>query len=440
MKVLCQNIETTNMPLKIDANVGLGSNRSNNKKGNGRKKNKPKRQTRKQRSGNRAGSGEVGGYTNMPAVVVGNNTKSIREQGTDLAWKIDDISKYAANAVVISEMISTALFLRLSLLASTYQRIRWHRLTMRVVTECATTTDGGYAITFLRDPTDVVPQDVEGFRRLIGNQKVVVSKMWRSAQTVMPNRQDLFYTSQDSEPRWWSPAKFIMAIDHPASQPVSVSIYADWDVTLSDATIEGSDEKQQSLIASHVIGTFVGKGTATSDVVILGRELNGSPTYDIKELLQNPDAAVEGIIYRFPNPFVVVLNNGGSVLETHTAAFFRVITESGARRMEVLKYDFGPIVVAPPNTITTQEIARGGIEVGVPFEELASKNTFRRAPWSTSANGPAIFFKNKWEDSQPHLKESRETSTDLCNQLITSMLPLTKLLKQLEIQESPMQQ
>lgn len=428
------------MPLKIDANVGLGSNRSNKRNGSGKKKAKPKRQTRKQRKQNN-GSGEVGGYTNMAAVVVGNNTKSIREQGTDLAWKIDDISKYAANATVISEMISTALFLRLSLLASTYQRIRWHRLTMRVVTECATTTDGGYAITFLRDPTDTVPQDVEGFRRLIGNQKVVVSKMWRSAQTVMPNRQDLFYTSQDSEPRWWSPAKFIMAIDHPASQPVSVSIYADWDVTLYDATIEGSEEKQQSLIASHVIGTFVDKeGSSSNPTVFLGREVDSHPSVNLRDLLQNPDAAVEGTIYKFPYPFVVVINNGGLVLESHTAAFLKVVPVGSNFGLQVLKFDYGPIVVADPNTITTQEVARSGIEVGVPFEEIGTKNTFRRAPWSTSASGPATFFKNRWVDSQPHLKESRQICMDSYNQLATSTSPLIRLLKELGIRESPMQQ
>lgn len=160
---------------------------------------------------------------------------SARMTGTDLIHSYEiRIGDLPAGTVVASELITPGSFRRLARVASAYQRIHYTRLRFRVVPQLPTTSGGGYVAGFVRDPADEVP-DVSS---LLSQTGAVATKWWQSCDVLTLPDSRLYYTSEGSELREFSPGRFMVISNGTCTANGSVVVYADWDVRLSGAGLE----------------------------------------------------------------------------------------------------------------------------------------------------------------------------------------------------------
>lgn len=174
---------------------------------------------------------------------------SIRESGTDTATvagvdrisHIEDVSKYNHGVVVIDELVSASSFSRLARVAGAYQKIRFRKLVFRVVPMVSTAVGGGYVVAFVRDPSDLPPtQSLALLNWATSQQGSVTTKWWQSASVAAAVSDRTYYTSSSEEVREYSPGRLVVVVDGKSTSPGPMTIFADWSVTLTQASLESA--------------------------------------------------------------------------------------------------------------------------------------------------------------------------------------------------------
>lgn len=444
--------------MNVNATLSSGSKRRAPKnRSNKQNKGKNPKRTRGRRGRRQGGVNKiVGAFNNVAGSMTTSATRSLALQGTDVLFRKTDISEYASNARVVDIPIHTGLFPRLSAVAATFQRVFWLHLQVRVIMETPTTTGGGYACAFLRDATDGIPSTEEGYQRLIANQQAKVVKMWQNVTLNMPRRTDKFYTSQDVEMRWWSPARFVLMIDHPATQPTSMSIYATWRVSLTDPTLEGKSETESAIVISaNVAANITPPDTNGNKHFVLSTVTAEGVEYDVSTYIQDSTKINGDIIYKLPHAPSVVnyhTQSGAEPEVEHTVDFWYVKyvqlsipngTPPDPFVFQLLKADKLPLTgdaLGPATTVGDQTIAIQSDELTPATVELNSKNMYRKAPWSDSVPGPSVFLKGYREEPTNLLvkdsKESKESSLQQQMELLTKSM---NTLANLQIQSMQQQ-
>jgi len=440
-------------PLNVNATLTSGSkrrapkNRGNKQnKGRGPKRNRGRR-GRRQRGVNKI----VGAFNNVAGSMTTNATRSLALQGTDVLFRKTDISTYGSNAKIVDIPIHTGLFPRLSAVAATFQRVFWLQLQVRVIMETPTTTGGGYACAFLRDATDVIPPNDEGYQRLIANQQAKVVKMWQNVSLNMPKRTDKFYTSQDVEMRWWSPARFVLMIDHPATQPTSMSIYATWRVSFTDPTLEGKSETESALIFSRSVQAQITPEDANGNKhFVLQSTTTAGAGWDLSTYIQDVTKINNEIIYKLPHvPSTITYHTstGSEPDAEHVVDYWYVqpvkmtiptLDPQVITAMELLKANkisLGGDALNPATTRGDQTLAIEGDELTPDTIDVNSKNMYRKAPWSDSVPGPSIFLKGlREEPTNLLLKDSKESKESSLQQQMELLTKSMNTLASLQIQ------
>lgn len=356
-------------PLNKALNALTGNSRASTGRGSKqtRATTKRRRRSRRRAQANHY-TGSAGGAlgrmqaapVNMRGDVLSTNTRAISEFGTDLFYK-GTLSGQPRDALVIDEVITTGSFRRLAKASAMYQRVIWDSLWFEVIMQTPTTTPGGYACTFVRDPTDKYETGAESYSRLISNQGTKIQKMWENCQVRMPGRRDLLYTSTDTEPRLYSPGKFVFMVDHPAgTAPADVSIYAHWRVRLSDPTLEEASEEIRALTSIVAVGVAPEAGQTSRTQLVTGGSppnviflpsLFGGETEDYTELV--------GETFKFPQ--TVSLNDldhsytrygAGFVIELGSTGPYGVVVNSvGTPITYEGNVDSETATIFPANTI-----------------------------------------------------------------------------------------
>lgn len=123
---------------------------------------------------------------------------------------------------------------RLKAIASTFQRIKWVALTVRVTPQASTIINGGYVCGFIMDPSDqhITAADLSSTQ---GSQ---TKKWYETAILKMPPKPDLLYTSSSEEIRLQNPANFWIIGEGKPSSSLTVIVTMNWTVTLSQPTVE----------------------------------------------------------------------------------------------------------------------------------------------------------------------------------------------------------
>lgn len=166
-----------------------------------------------------------------PMLVRGVQNDVARMSGVDRVYHTSRVMMFAYEEIVCDILVVPAIFPRLKLVSEAFQRIRYLRLEFRVEPQMPTTTSGGYAVAFVRDPAD----EVATLNALTAQQGSVTTKWWQSSRVsaTPPNR--LFYTSDSTEVREFSPGRLVIMADGVATQSGSVTVFCDWSVELSAA-------------------------------------------------------------------------------------------------------------------------------------------------------------------------------------------------------------
>lgn len=153
-------------------------------------------------------------------------------------------------------VVEPSHFDRLKVLCEAYQRIRYKRLTFRIVPMAPSVIAGGYTAGFIRDCKDRLSGDVTSALLASGG---VSKKNYDDSIVVVTGIPDLYYTSVEhvgSISRWSSPGSFVISVDSPADKDMDVLVYMDWHVELSEPV-------------GKIVDTHKESGTVTIDGMLL---------------------------------------------------------------------------------------------------------------------------------------------------------------------------
>lgn len=235
-----------------------------------------------------------------------------RLSGTDILTKIDDISGYVYGSEIFSELIVPGLFPRLALVARTFQKVIYHKITVRIVPQISTTTSGGYVAAFVADPADDTPQGDALVSHLISQRASQAQKWWQNSVINIPLTNTMYFTSRGVDVREYSPGKFLIASTGKPSQVGSLVVYVDWDVSLSVATLERlADVEPNPTLQENL---YLKKGSQGL------YRMSGSDLVYAKDLL----LAYKGYKY-FELPYPVFVQDGETQAAANVKACFYMV-------------------------------------------------------------------------------------------------------------------
>lgn len=161
--------------------------------------------------------------------------------GVDRLQHVGDVSIIKPGVVFLDLLIVPGDFERLKHVAKSFQKIRYNMLRFRIEPQISTTTSGGYVAAFIRDPADVPPKN-KILNYLTSQQGSVTTKWWQATVIQVPIAKKEYYTSQGVEVRDYSPGKIMIAADGQATQAGSLTVFVEWNVTLTQAGLENDIE------------------------------------------------------------------------------------------------------------------------------------------------------------------------------------------------------
>lgn len=180
--------------------------------------------------------------------VKGETGRTIREQGTDQLAT----TSVSTEGIIGQYVVVPGLFPRLSQLAKSFQRIKYHRLRFEIVTGCPTVTGGVYVAGFVADATDPVSKNSAAATLLASGGSA--TKFWQSSEVIVNKfGPELYYTNpHEGEERWSSPGSLVLAVVSPPTQPVSFDIFCHWDVSLSKPTYDAPGKTEENFSRAEV--------------------------------------------------------------------------------------------------------------------------------------------------------------------------------------------
>lgn len=299
------------------ANNNKRKNTRKSKAGNGnqnRSRPQPKQQRQRKKNGNPNRSTTSTAIVSQNRVTVNNATNSPGPlNGCDLLVSTKIPTTAQAGDIFVDAIIAPEAFTRMKVLASAYQRIRYHRMKFYIQASASTLTAGTFGVAFVADVTDRPPTTKGADNWICAQSMAKTSSYWQPVIVDMPYSSDLLYTSpQDSELRWSSPGRLALVVITPPTSEVLLSVLCDWTISLSTPSIEPSLESTvDALYTSMVPFAMVQTATADSDLEQLfkvretGTRLltpdDFSPPLPTGTYLEIPDG-----------PVTIVANTGGS--------------------------------------------------------------------------------------------------------------------------------
>lgn len=206
-----------------------------------------KQQIRKNKKSGIRRSNMVGAATTRRTPNTRNDTATVR--GRDRIFHLADVSTLTDGGIVFFKQFTPDLIPRLSVLTSAYQRLRFSRLSFRIVAQVPTITPGGYVAAFIGDPNETLPT-TQTLEYLVTNTGARTTALWNSTVVNCPKYRlnQTYWAHQPSGPtgvdaadtlRLYSPGSLAVVFEgNTANQKGSMSIEVDWAVTLTGATLE----------------------------------------------------------------------------------------------------------------------------------------------------------------------------------------------------------
>lgn len=159
---------------------------------------------------------------------------------------------------------------RMSQLARSFQRIRYHRLRFEVIASFPSVCAGAYCAGFVKDATDPINSKSAASTLLASGG--TATKIWQSTEVVVNKIPDLYYTSTaSSEERWSSPGSFVITQMASNDQAGSYQVFLHWDVSFSEPTYETPEGAGDDGFATALADLY-----ASSDNPYLGVRGGGS--------------------------------------------------------------------------------------------------------------------------------------------------------------------
>lgn len=175
----------------------------------------------------------------IASTVQSRSSRSVSVSGTDRLLYVPNVAAFQHGGRVVDQPITPSLFSRLSKQAETFQKIKWRRLVFHIRPAVPTSSSGSYVTSFVADPSDEIGEGEEALDRLTGQAASKSASWWQPTDLSFTPPNRTLFTSPNSEDRMYSPGRFVLFADGPASQEGSLTITCDWSVTLSVPSNEG---------------------------------------------------------------------------------------------------------------------------------------------------------------------------------------------------------
>lgn len=356
----------------------------------GNASNKPmaRRPARRARRKNAGGIGSAPVSTAM--MITGSQSDSAQLRGVDRIAQIDDVSKFTSGQEVVNVLIVPALFARLKTVALAFQKVTYLNLRFRVEPQISTATSGGYVAAFVRDPADEVPKN-NTLAYLTSQQGSKTTKWWAESVVTTSLTKRVYYTSDGVEIREYSPGRFVLAVDGKATQTGNLTVFCEWSVTLSSASLENP----KSVTVEYTVVSDLFTRSDSSDSVLYARGPGGWIKEPINQLIAG---VVPGNIMK--TPFPIMLQSSETVrqcwyLNVQHANGISLARESGGD-------------IAEPSTTENLVLPQGTVL------ELVNKRDFRLA-----------------ESRSEDVEKTVETTSGDLRQLMTDLRRLQPFLRNL---------
>lgn len=245
--------------------------------------------------------------------------------------------------VLFSELVVPGLFPRLAKVASTFQRIRYNKLVLRIVPQVSTTASGGYVCAFVADPADEIPEGEQSVSHLISQRGSVANKWWQNSTYPITLPQQWYYTSRGVDVREYSPGSINVVSTGESSQPGSLIVYAEWNVSLMTPTIERENDVSKAVLLKHDV--YLRKGYEG-----LFAKVNGKFEANVKFFFDEvPDVKA----YKLPNPAYV--QDGADVASSLIKVCFYLIRTGNTVTLGTTSTEAGMGNNALSDTLLLQE-------------------------------------------------------------------------------------
>jgi len=183
-----------------------------------------------------------------------NSSGSARICGTDeMAYA--SATNYTRGQIIINEVLDVNTLPRLEQIGHGFQRVRWHRLKFTVTPYNSTTAGGGYVAAFVKDASDVPPEDGSVINWVLAQEGSVTAKWWESSTVAATVPQQLLYTSESVEARSYSPGRFVVVAIAPSTSVGGVSVICDYEVSFSEPALESVKSTVAPITAAVTIIT-----------------------------------------------------------------------------------------------------------------------------------------------------------------------------------------
>jgi len=295
-------------------------------------------------SGRRQQQQNGNGGPKTPLLPAGVNNKATMPQGGrgfrfqgEEVVTVQNVNGTDPGEILYNRLISPSMVRRLGVLASAFQRIKWHECKIRVVPLNGSTTTAGYTAGVIEDPELMVPSSrKETLAFLTALRATIVRQAWVEDKTGMQvpvaDRPEMF-TQTGSDVRRYSPGRFVMAAGGNIING-TFQVLLKYDVTLSvPMAIISSDSIETEMLAGTVFDGAASRVAVTlpqtndapvgiGETVTLSRDMMVS-------IRANPIADVRGPASRF------------SVLRQGSVGKFGFVTVGGIGDVLTFMLDIG---------------------------------------------------------------------------------------------------
>lgn len=166
-------------------------------------------------------------------------------------------------------------------------------------------TGGGYVAAFVKDPADTIGT-IAALTSQVGS---VTTKWWQSANVEASLLSKELFTSEGTEVREFSPGRFVLMSDGAPTQTGNVTVFAQWSVQLSQASLE--NPKQMPNIKTVLVDVY----TRHNQYGLWRWTGRGIPDQDASTWDYSPSSmlgaeAVDGQFYRLETPLPFRASSG----------------------------------------------------------------------------------------------------------------------------------
>lgn len=181
-----------------------------------------------------------------PAAIAKTMVRSPRDsasvRGRDRIAHVADITTFKDGQAVISVVFNAHTIPRLAVLAQGYQRVKFNRVTFRIISQSPSIVTGGYIAGFLADGADATTSITA--QSLITNTGARSAAWWQPSTINIP-RSALGRTYYTNAPesgadsmRTYSPGSLVVIAEGKPTGTGPISVEVSWEATLSGATLQ----------------------------------------------------------------------------------------------------------------------------------------------------------------------------------------------------------